>query len=197
MREIRKWFQIQVSVAPIHTCGSHTKSKRVFYPYLHQGIRARATFGSLCVLRVSNDHSNECEQSHRHSGLFQMNVSDDPGHHGCTICDLKPVFFGKFVSEALRWSLSWAPVLCSSLFPFLFRVIASPCGFLLASLYLRHKGPLWTHVFSSFIFFFFFILESLCQQWYLFRSRLACCIRGMLKTECLKTGLRQNRDPTP
>ena len=97
------------------------------------------------------------------AGLFQMEVSDDPGHHGCTICDLEYVFFGKFVSEALRWSLSWAPVLCSSLFPFLFRVIASPCGFLLASLYLRRKGPLWTHVFSSFILFFF-ILESLCLQ---------------------------------
>ena len=63
------------------------------------------------------------------------------------------LFMSKFVSEALRWSLSWAPVLCSSLFPFLFRVIASPCGFLLASLYLRRKGPLWTHVFSSFILF--------------------------------------------
>ena len=64
---------------------------------------------------------------------------------------LKYVFFGKFVSEVLRWSLSWAPILCSSLFPFLFRVIASPCGFLLASLYLHQKDPLDPR-FSSFIF---------------------------------------------
>ena len=73
VRAIRNLFQIEVSGSSIHPSGIH---------------KVNDCSARVCE-RVLNDHSNECEQWHLQRGLFQIEVSDDPSRHGCTICDLE------------------------------------------------------------------------------------------------------------